>query len=105
MSLKRGKKRKRNKNIGRTLSLDTNSRNVSESELKAITELQEIFKGIEYPLNNPSLKVIREDIYFKPIDKVTIGGKRKTRRKKRRRKRKTRRKKRRRKRKTKKRRK
>ena len=48
MSLKRGKKRKRNKNIGRTLSLDTNSRNVSESELKAITELQEIFKGIEY---------------------------------------------------------
>ena len=95
MTLKRGKKRKRN--IGRTLSLGNNSRSVSESETEAITELQKIFKGTEYPLNNPTLKVISEDVYFKPINNVVIGGKRKTRRKKRRRKRKTRRKKRRRK--------
>ena len=89
----------------RSVSFHSDDSNKAAEEIREILEKANVIPSGEYALN-PSLKVIRDnDTYFTPIRTVTFGGKRNTRRKKRRRKRKTKRKKRRRKRKTKKRRK
>ena len=102
---------KKRRKISRKLFRNRSGSFHSDDSNKAAEEIVKILASVapsgQYP-SNPSLRVISDDnnnTYFTPIRTVTFGGKRNTRRKKRRRKRKTKRKKRRRKRKTKKRRK